>query len=136
MQSMCMATVVLNAEVMSTNGIVNLAEYQRTCQNVYLKKTKNYRVMYGVEDNLIQYFQSLYGIHQMYELKGLKITKYDITASNNVKGILKNTSLDQHKCLKNNCFAVAFYSICYSSISSCSYWNSKTLLRCNHSKWL
>ena len=79
------------------------------------------------KDNLIQYFQSLYGIHQMYELKGLQITKYDITTSNNVKDILKNTSLDQHKCLKNNCFAVAFYSICYSIISSCSYWNSKTL---------
>ena len=63
----------------------------------------------------------------MYELKGLQITKYDITTSNNVKDILNNTSLDQHKCLKNNCFAVAFYSICYSIISSCSYWNSKTL---------
>ena len=63
----------------------------------------------------------------MYELKGLQITKYDITTSNNVKDILNNTSLDQHKCLKNNCFAVAFYSVCYSIISSCSYWNSKTL---------
>ena len=30
------------------------------------------------KENLIQYFQSLYGIHQMYELKGLQITKYDI----------------------------------------------------------
>ena len=29
------------------------------------------------KENLIQYFQSLYGIHQMYELKGLQITKYD-----------------------------------------------------------
>ena len=62
-----------------------------------------------------------------FELKGLQVTKYDMTTSNNVKGILNNTSLDQHKCLNNNCFAVAFYSICYSIISSCSYWNSKTL---------
>ena len=76
------------------------------------------------KDNLIEYFQSLYGIHQMYELKGLQITKYDITTSNNVKDILNNTSLDQHKkCLTNNCLAVAFYSICYSIISLCSYWN-------------
>lgn len=29
------------------------------------------------KENLIQYFQSLYGIHQMYELKGLQTTKYD-----------------------------------------------------------
>ena len=37
----------------------------------------------------------------MYELKGLQITKYDITTSNNVKDMLNNTSLNQHKCLKN-----------------------------------
>ena len=36
-------------------------------------------------DNLVPYFQSLYGVTDVYELKGLHITKYDITASNSVK---------------------------------------------------
>ena len=33
------------------------------------------------EDNLVPYFQSLYVVTDVYELKGLHITKYDITAS-------------------------------------------------------
>ena len=34
----------------------------------------------------------------------------------------------QHKCYKDQCFAVVLYSIsCYSIISPCSYWNSNTL---------
>ena len=36
-------------------------------------------------NNLVPYFQSLYGVIDVYELKGLHITKYDITASNSVK---------------------------------------------------
>ena len=44
------------------------------------------------EDNLVQYFQSLYGVTDVYELKGLHITKYDITASNSVKDVLNTPS--------------------------------------------
>ena len=43
-------------------------------------------------DNLVQYFQSLYGVTDVYELKGLHITKYDITASNSVKDVLNTPS--------------------------------------------
>ena len=43
-------------------------------------------------DNLVPYFQSLYGVTDVYELKGLHITKYDITASNSVKDVLNTPS--------------------------------------------
>ena len=65
-------------------------------------------------NNLVQCFQSLYGVTDVYELKGLHITKYDMAASNSVKDVL-NTPSDQHNCLKNHhCFAIALYSsICF-----------------------
>ena len=66
-------------------------------------------------------------VYDVYELKGLHITKYDMTASNSVKDVL-NTPSDQQNCFRNHhCFAMALYSICYSIISPCGYWNSNTL---------
>ena len=39
-----------------------------------------------------------------------------------------NTPSDQQNCFKNHhCFAIALYSIRYSIISPCGYWNSNTL---------
>ena len=76
-------------------------------------------------DNLVQYFQGLYGTTDLYELKGLNITKYDIATSNSVRDIISTT--DQHKCFKKQSFAIGLYSICYSIILPCSYWNSNTL---------
>ena len=74
----------------------------------------------------MQYFQSLYGVTDVNELKGLHITKYDMMASKSVNDVL-NTPSDQQNCLKNHhCFALALYSICYSIISPCGYWNSNT----------
>ena len=44
-------------------------------------------------DNLVQYFQSLYGVTDVYELKDLHIIKYDMTASNHVKDVLSRVRL-------------------------------------------
>ena len=43
-------------------------------------------------DNLVHYFQSLYGATDQYELKGLQITKYDLAISSNVRKVLKRPS--------------------------------------------
>ena len=43
-------------------------------------------------DNLVPYFQSLYGVTDVYELKGLQITKNDITANNSVTDVLNTPS--------------------------------------------
>lgn len=95
-----------------------------------VKVTLEGRVLLDISstDNLVHYFQSLYGATDLYELKGLQITKYDMAMSNNVREVqvLKRSS-GQHKCFKDHCFAVVLYSICYSIISPCSYWNSNTL---------
>ena len=48
-------------------------------------------------DNLVRRFQCLYGATDLYELKGLQITKYDVVISSNVREVLKryqvNTSV-------------------------------------------
>ena len=51
-----------------------------------------------------------------------------MAVSNNVREALKRSS-DQHwsVTLKDLCFAIVFYFICYSIILPCSYWNSNTL---------
>ena len=51
-------------------------------------------------DHLVQYFQSLYGVTNVYELKGLHITKYNMMVSNSVKDV-SNTPSDQQNCIKN-----------------------------------
>ena len=43
-------------------------------------------------DNLVYYFQSLYGATDLYELKGLQLTKYDLAISSNVRKVLKRSS--------------------------------------------
>ena len=48
-------------------------------------------------DNLVHYFQSLWRATDLYELKGLQITKYNMAISNNVREVWKryqvNTSV-------------------------------------------
>ena len=63
----------------------------------------------------------------MYELKGLHITKYDMTASNSVKDVLNTPSDRQNYFQNQHCYAAALYSVCYSIISPCGNWNSNTL---------
>jgi len=94
-----------------------------------VKVTLEGRVLLDISstDNLVHYFQSLYGATDLYELKGLQITKYDMAMSNNVREVQVLKGSGQHKCFKDHCFAVVLYSICYSIISPCSYWNSNTL---------
>ena len=76
-------------------------------------------------DNLVHHFQSLNGATDLYELKDLQITKYDVEISNNVKEVLKryqvNTSVIKTTVLQK------FFILRYSIISPSSYWNSNTL---------
>ena len=43
-------------------------------------------------ENLVHYFQSLYRASDLFEVKGLHITKYDMAISNNVREALKRSS--------------------------------------------
>ena len=46
---------------------------------------------------ILHYFQSLYGATDLYELKSLQITKYDMAMNKNVREVLKRSS-GQHEC--------------------------------------
>ena len=74
--------------------------------------------------NLVHYFQGLYGLADLYELKGLQIAR--MMTNNNVEDLL-NTSDKQIQCFKKPCVGIPLYSLCYSMISPCSYWNSNIL---------
>jgi hypothetical protein len=75
-------------------------------------------------DNLVMYFQSLYGLTATYELKGIKIIQSAIPIENNQRAA-KNTAALTNTI--QSYFAISLYSICYSIISPCNYWNSNTL---------
>ena len=78
--------------------------------------------------SLVQYFQSLYGVTDVYELKGVHIGKFEmyLQTSNNDKES-NTTNMNQYKCLGKQCCVIALYSICYSIISPCHYRNSSIL---------
>ena len=67
-------------------------------------------------NSLVQYIQSLYQISDIFEVKGIKIAKVYIN-------IAENNSF----CPCKQCCALALYSLCYSVIKPCSYWDSNTL---------
>ena len=69
-------------------------------------------------NSLVPYFQSLHN-NDIFELKGLKINKGQ-----------NSTLFQSHACETrkfNVSCTVATYSLCYSVMKSCSYWNSNTL---------
>ena len=69
-------------------------------------------------NSLLYYFQSINN-NDIIELKGVNINK-----------VQNNTLFQSHACETrkfNVSCAVAVYSLCYSVIKSCSYWNSNTL---------
>jgi hypothetical protein len=67
-------------------------------------------------DNLILYFKSIHD-NAIFEIKGVRV--------NEVTMPIENTPTDSKKF--NLSCTVALYSICYSAMKSCSYWNSDTL---------
>ena len=69
---------------------------------------------------LEQYFQAIQvTLGDNYELRGLQISTYEITAVNSVR--------EQCNCTCKQCCAVGLYTMCYSTAKSCSYWKSETL---------
>lgn len=86
-------------------------------------------------DNLVYYFQSFYGVNDLYELKCLHITKYDMTASNSVKDVL-NTPSDQQNFLKNYHRLFCNSSLLYMLLNHFTFWLLELkYFRCNYSKW-
>ena len=63
---------------------------------------------------LIQYFQSIH--NDLFEIKGVNIHKVQLLQGTVIQNDNFNVSC-----------AVAVYSICYSIMKSCGYWNSNTL---------
>ena len=81
--------------------------------------------------NLLEYFQTLY-VHLpaiTFEIKGVNICLTE--DRHNRHRCEEPTTVQQRSkaiiCKCKQCCAISFYSICFSVIKSCSYWNSDTL---------
>ena len=84
--------------------------------------------------HLVEYFKSIYNLSVLFELKGIKIF-YDLqidTHPMNMNSELqiedKQEIPDENRADLAHFSAVfCFYSICFSTTTSCTYWKSHTL---------
>jgi hypothetical protein len=88
-------------------------------------------------DNVILYFQSLYSENSKFELRGINIEKVQANVDQNLDNNITNSDLSGNttqepkttdiSCLCRQCYAISLYSICFSVIEQCTYWDSNTV---------
>ena len=90
-------------------------------------------------NNLLQYFQNLYKHDILFELKGVKIAVAQFTENATLDTNISQSTLtyssstcDNEAVIDNfnssiQSYAICFYSICFSVIKPCSYWNDLAL---------
>ena len=88
-------------------------------------------------NNVILYFQSLYRENSQYELRGISIEEVQANCDQNLNNSIRNSALSGNaseeskstdvSCLCRQCCAISLYSICYSVIKPCNYWDSNTV---------
>ena len=89
-------------------------------------------------NNVILYFQSLYGENSQFEQRGINIEEVqDNACDQNLNNSIRNSALSGNgseesksadvSCLCEQCCAISLYSICYSVIKPCNYWDSNTV---------
>ncbi|CAB3979240.1 ATP-dependent DNA helicase PIF1 [Paramuricea clavata] len=88
-------------------------------------------------NNVILYVQSLYSENSQFELRGINIEEVQANSDQNLNNSIRNTALSGNtseeskstdvSCLCRQCCAISLYSICYSVIKACNYWDSNTV---------
>ena len=88
-------------------------------------------------NHVILYFQSLYSENSQFELKGINIDEAQTNGVENVNSNIRNSQLSNNaslefnsfevSCLCRQCCAISLYSICYSVVKLCNYWDSNTV---------
>ena len=81
-------------------------------------------------DNVVQYLHTFHAqtINTTYEVKDVRIQEMHIDNGNDTAGCseecISSISKQGNLCPCKECCAISFYSICFSTIKSCAYWNS------------
>ena len=85
-------------------------------------------------NNLLQYFQNWYKCNVLFEVKGVEIAVAQFTENTILHTNISQSALtcDNQAFIDNlnssiQCYAICFYSICYSVIKPCSSWNDLAL---------
>ena len=76
---------------------------------------------------LVQYFQSLYGNEDIYELKGVHIATFEVDLFLSSVEYCSISNVDSYQCSCKQCCAVAVDAMCYFVINPRGYWTSGTL---------
>ena len=114
-------TIGCTAVAIYCKGNVGLNIFDSHARNIYGRShPQGTCVLLEVSslNNLVHYFQSINN-NDIFELKGVNFSK-----------VQNSTLFQSHACETrkfNVSCAVAVYSLCYSVIKSCSYWNSNAL---------
>ena len=72
-------------------------------------------------NELLYYFQQLHAQQFNFELRGIKFL--DMPNSN----INDNSTDVSNPFLYDECFVIALYPLCFSTVKSCRYWNDETI---------
>ena len=88
-------------------------------------------------NNVILYFQSLYSENSQFELRGINIEEVQANGDQNLNNNIRNSAVSGNaseesestdvSSLCKQCCAISLYSICYSVIKPCNYWDSNTV---------
>jgi hypothetical protein len=88
-------------------------------------------------NHVILHFQSLYNENSQYEIRGVNIGQVQATDNQNLTENMGNADLSSEVLTETasvdissicvQCCAVSLYSICYSTIKPCSYWDENTV---------
>ena len=78
-------------------------------------------------NSLTEYFRNAYKPNVLFELKGIKITVAQITNQHTNDSDTNMCPSTSNKFNSGKCCAICYYSICFSTISACSYWNDQIL---------
>jgi len=105
---------------MVTTPLKFLIHMQEICGNSFSQGTCVLLELSSL-NYLVHYFQSIH-YNALFELKGVQVND-DIIQTNNIQ---TENCFDQYTTF-NQSYTVAMYSLCYSLMKQCGYWNANTL---------
>jgi len=76
---------------------------------------------------LVQYFETLYGNEDIYEVKGVHIANFEVEVFSSSVEYCSISNVNRYQSSCKQCCTVAVYAMCYSLINPCGYWTSETL---------
>ena len=108
---------MLLSTALSVGGIKYLILILEICKETVIVKGHAYSM-----HKLVQYFQSLYGNEDIYELKGVHIANFEVDLFSSSVEYCSKSNVNSYQCSCKQCCGIAVYAVCQSVINPCGYW--------------